>query len=43
MKMLHIVCGKGFEEEIVALFKEHGLQGYLLTSHRLPIPIRCSW
>jgi hypothetical protein len=28
MKMLHIVCGKRLEEEIVAIFKDLGLKGY---------------
>lgn len=28
MKMLHIVCGKRLEEEIVALFKKLGIKGY---------------
>ncbi len=32
MKMLHIVCGKRFEEEIIAMFKELGLKGYTVIS-----------
>ncbi|MEK9142676.1 MAG: hypothetical protein AAB308_16605 [Nitrospirota bacterium] len=32
MKMLHIVCGKGFEDEIVALFKKLGIKGYTVIS-----------
>lgn len=32
MKMLHIVCGKRFEEEIIAVFKEMGLKGYTVIS-----------
>ena len=32
MKMLHIVCGKRFEEEIIAMFKELGLKGYTIIS-----------
>ena len=28
MKMLHIVCGKKLEEEILTLFKELGINGY---------------
>lgn len=32
MKMLHIVCGKRFEDEIVALFKELGIKGYTVIS-----------
>jgi len=32
MKMLHIVCGKRFEEEIVAIFKQLGLKGYTIIS-----------
>jgi len=28
MKMLHIVCGKRLENEILALFKELGIKGY---------------
>lgn len=32
MKMLHIVCGKKFESEIVALFKDLGLKGYTVIS-----------
>jgi hypothetical protein len=32
MKMLHIVCGKKFEEEIVAMFKDLGLHGYTMIS-----------
>ena len=32
MKMFYIVCGKGFEEEIVALFREYGLRGYTRIS-----------
>jgi hypothetical protein len=32
MKMLHIVCGKRFEGEIVALFKELGIKGYTVIS-----------
>lgn len=32
MKMLHIVCGKRFEDEIVALCKEMGIKGYTVIS-----------
>ncbi|MBH0179682.1 MAG: hypothetical protein HP491_17925 [Nitrospira sp.] len=32
MKMLHIVCGKRFEDEIIALFKDRGLKGYTVIS-----------
>jgi 3-phosphoglycerate kinase len=32
MKMLHIVCGKKFESEIVAMFKDLGLKGYTVIS-----------
>lgn len=32
MKMLHIVCGKRFEDEIVALFKELEIKGYTVIS-----------
>jgi hypothetical protein len=32
MKMLLIVCGKRYEEEIVALFKELGIKGYTVIS-----------
>ena len=32
MKMLHIVCGKRFEDEIVAMFKDLGLNGYTVIS-----------
>ncbi len=32
MKMLHIVCGKRFEEEIVALFHKLGIKGYTVIS-----------
>lgn len=32
MKMLHIVCGKRFEEEIIAIFKTLGLKGYTVIS-----------
>lgn len=32
MKMLHIVCGKRLEGEIVAMFKELGLKGYTVIS-----------
>lgn len=32
MKMLHIVCGKRFEDEIVAMFKDLGLHGYTVIS-----------
>lgn len=32
MKMLLIVCGNRYEEEIVALFKELGLKGYTVIS-----------
>ncbi len=32
MKMLHVVCGKGFEEEIIALFRDFGLRGYTMIS-----------
>jgi hypothetical protein len=28
MKMLHIVCGKRLEDEILALFKQVGIKGY---------------
>ena len=30
--MLHIVCGKRLEEEIIAVFKEVGLKGYAVIS-----------
>ncbi|CUS35256.1 P-II family nitrogen regulator [Candidatus Nitrospira nitrificans] len=32
MKMLHIVCGKGLEDEIVALFNKLGIKGYTVIS-----------
>ena len=32
MKMLHIVCGKRFEEEVIAIFQEQGLKGYTVIS-----------
>jgi PII-like signaling protein len=32
MKMLNIVCGEKFEEEILALFKDLGIKGYSLIS-----------
>jgi len=32
MKMLHIVCGKRFEDEIVALFHKLGIKGYTVIS-----------
>jgi hypothetical protein len=32
MKMLQIVCGKRFEDEIVALFKELEIKGYTVIS-----------
>lgn len=32
MKMLHIVCGKRFEGEIVALFHKMGIKGYTVIS-----------
>jgi hypothetical protein len=32
MKMLHIVCGKRFEEEIVVLFQKLGIKGYTVIS-----------
>lgn len=32
MKMLHIVCGKKFEDEVIAIFKEQGLKGYTVIS-----------
>ena len=32
MKMLHIVCGKRFEDEIIAMFKDLGLKGYTMIS-----------
>jgi hypothetical protein len=32
MKMLHIVCGKRFEEEIVALFQKMDIKGYTVIS-----------
>ena len=32
MKMLHIVCGKRFEGEIIALFKKRDLKGYTVIS-----------
>jgi hypothetical protein len=32
MKMLHIVCGKRLESEILALFKELGIKGYTVIS-----------
>jgi hypothetical protein len=32
MKMLHIVCGKRFEDEIIAMFKDLGLNGYTVIS-----------
>ncbi len=32
MKMLYIICGKRFEEEVVAMFKELGVKGYTVIS-----------
>lgn len=32
MKMLHIVCGKRLENEILALFKQLGIKGYTVIS-----------
>ena len=32
MKMLHIVCGKRLEEEIIAIFQEQGIKGYTVIS-----------
>ena len=32
MKMLHIVCGKSLENEILALFKKVGIKGYTVIS-----------
>ena len=32
MKMLHIVCGKKFEEEVIAAFQKLGLKGYTVIS-----------
>ena len=32
MKMLHIVCGKRLEDEILAIFKELGIKGYTVIS-----------
>ncbi|MGC4099636.1 MAG: hypothetical protein QM706_21285 [Nitrospira sp.] len=32
MKMLHIVCGNRYEEEIIAIFKNLGLNGYTVIS-----------
>lgn len=32
MKMLHIVCGKRLEEEILAMFKELGIKGYTVIT-----------
>ena len=32
MKMLHIVCGSRYEEEIIAIFKHLGLNGYTVIS-----------
>ena len=32
MKMLHIVCGKRLESEILSLFKELGIKGYTVIS-----------
>lgn len=32
MKMLHIVCGKRLEAEILALFQELGIKGYTMIS-----------
>jgi hypothetical protein len=32
MKMLHIVCGKRLEDEILAMFKELGIKGYTVIS-----------
>ncbi|MGE0469066.1 MAG: hypothetical protein Nkreftii_000317 [Candidatus Nitrospira kreftii] len=32
MKMLHIVCGKRFEEEIVVLFQKLEIKGYTVIS-----------
>ena len=32
MKMLHIVCGKRLEDEILALFKKLGINGYTVIS-----------
>ncbi|NOU10720.1 MAG: hypothetical protein HOO98_11975 [Nitrospira sp.] len=32
MKMLHIVCGKKLEDEILAMFKKVGIKGYTVIS-----------
>ncbi len=32
MKMLYIICGKRFEEEVVAMFKDLGVKGYTVIS-----------
>lgn len=32
MKMLHIVCGKKLEDEIIALFQKLGIKGYTVIS-----------
>ncbi|MGZ8375513.1 MAG: P-II family nitrogen regulator [Nitrospira sp.] len=32
MKMLHIVCGKRLEDEILAMFKKLGIKGYTVIS-----------
>jgi hypothetical protein len=32
MKMLHIVCGKRLEGEILAMFKKLGIKGYTVIS-----------
>lgn len=32
MKMLNIVCGEKFEDEILALFNELGIKGYTVIS-----------
>ncbi|TKB70593.1 MAG: hypothetical protein E8D52_00395 [Nitrospira sp.] len=32
MKMLHIVCGKRLESEILAMFKKVGIKGYTVIS-----------
>jgi PII-like signaling protein len=32
MKMLHIVCGKRLEDEILAMFKKVGIKGYTVIS-----------
>ena len=32
MKMLHIVCGKRLEDEILAMFKQQGIKEYTVIS-----------